>query len=181
MLEKRKLNLGCGLKHLNDHINVDVVAEVEPDLVFDLNEFPYPLPDNHFQEVRAMDVIEHVKDVPALMREVWRISQHGAIVEFTTPHFSCVNSYTDPTHVRHMSSSSMDYFCKDHPFNFYGSDKFEILNKVIHFQPGPINKLVLRFARKWPHQYESHFAWIFPAWFLWFQLRVIREAPKTGA
>lgn len=171
--EKRtKLNLGCGLKQMADHVNLDVVASVKPDVVHDLNRFPYPFPDNCFDEIRAMDVIEHVADLPAMMREIWRIGGPGALVELTTPHFSCVNSYIDPTHVRHLSASSMDYFTAGHPLNFYGSEGFEVLQKRILFQPTLVNKLVSRLADRWPVEYERRWAWIFPAWFLGFRLRI---------
>lgn len=172
-LEQRtKLNLGCGLKQMPDHVNLDLVASVKPDVVHDLNRFPYPFPDNRFDEIRAMDVIEHVADLPATMREIWRIGRPGATVELTTPHFSCVNSFTDPTHTRHLSSSSMDYFTAGHLFSFYGSEGFDIVQKRIFFQPTLLNKLVSRLAARWPLEYERRWAWIFPAWFLGFKLSI---------
>jgi len=170
-----KLNLGCGLKPIAGHVNLDVVASVNPDVVHDLNVFPYPFPDNSFDEIRALDVVEHVTDLPGMMREIWRIARKDAIVEFTTPHFSCDNSYTDPTHVRHLSSRSFYYFEKGHPFGFYGSDGFKVVQANIVFEPGLVNKVMHRIAARWPRWYEARLAWIFPAWFLWFQLRVCKD------
>jgi len=169
-----KLNLGCGLKPIQDHVNLDVVASVNPDVVHDLGVFPYPFADSRFDEIRALDVVEHVADLPGMMREIWRISRPGAYVEFTTPHFSCDNSYCDPTHVRHLSSRSFAYFERGHPFGFYGSDGFKVLNAEIHFRPSLLNKFVFRVARRWPAWYEERLAWTFPAWFLWFRLRVCK-------
>jgi SAM-dependent methyltransferase len=169
---RTKLNLGCGLKQLPDHVNLDVVASVKPDVVHDLNRFPYPFADDRFDEIRAFDVIEHVADLPQVMREIWRMGRAGALVELTTPHFSCANSYIDPTHVRHLSSSSMDYFTAGHKFSFYGSEGFEVQAKQIIFQPTPVNRVVSRLAARWPEEYERRWAWMFPAWFLSFHLIV---------
>lgn len=177
----KKLNLGCGLKPIEDHVNLDVVASVNPDVVHDLNVFPYPFPDNRFDEIRAMDVVEHVADLPGMMREIWRISRPGAIIEFSTPHFSCHNSYTDPTHVRHLSARSFYYFEKDHPFSFYGSDGFKVLEANINFKPSLVNRIIHRIAVRSPDWYEARLAWIFPAWFLWFKLRVCKDAPIQPA
>lgn len=177
----RKLNLGCGLKPLEDHVNLDLVASVNPDVVHDLDVFPYPFPDDRFDEIRGLDVVEHVADVPAMMRELWRISRDGATVEFTTPHFSCDNAYCDPTHRRHLSSRSFNYFERGHPFSFYGSDGFKVLNAEIHFQPTLLNRLIMRIARRRPAFYESRLAWIFPAWFLWFRLRVSKQPAPAAA
>jgi SAM-dependent methyltransferase len=171
-----KLNLGCGLKPIEDHVNVDVVESIKPDIVHDLNIVPYPFPDNRFDEVRAWDVIEHVADLPTMMREIWRIAKPGCMVEFTTPHFSCDNSYTDPTHVRHLSSRSLRYFEKGHPFCFYGNDGFQVLKADIIFRPSLLNKVIHRIARRHPLWYEERLAWMFPAWYLWFQLRVCKDS-----
>jgi len=37
------------------------------------------------------------------------------------------------------------------------------------------NKLVHRFANHFPQAYERRWAWIFPAWFLYFELEVVKD------
>ena len=169
---RTKLNLGCGKKPFADHVNVDVVASVNPDVVHDLDHYPYPFANSRFDEIAVYDVIEHIGDVPAFMREIWRIGRPGARVVITTPHFSAANSYTDPTHRRHLGFFSLDYFTAGHPLNFYGSDGFCVLRRVMIFQPTLANKLVHRLANRWPRTYEHHWTWMFPAWYLQFELSV---------
>ena len=45
------LNLGSGKKPRPGAVNVDVTARTQPDLIHDLDETPWPLPDSHFTEV----------------------------------------------------------------------------------------------------------------------------------
>jgi len=170
-----KLNLGCGRKKLPGHVNVDRVASVDPDVVHDLNQYPYPFPDNSFEEICAYDVVEHVDDVVAFMSEILRMAKTGARVLITTPHFSCANAFTDPTHQRQLTYSSFDYFTAGHQWSFYGSEGFAITYRRIEFGPSLVNKLVHRLANRWPTAYEHRWAWIFPAWFLYFELKVIKK------
>jgi SAM-dependent methyltransferase len=167
-----KINLGCGKKKMPGYLNVDRVAAVEPDVVHDLNVYPYPFPDNSFEEVCAYDVVEHLNDVMVFMREVWRIARPDARVVFTTPHFSSANSFTDPTHQRHLSYYSFDYFTVGHQWNYYGSEGFEMRHRSLVFAPTLANKIAGRLANRFPSRYEQHWAWIFPAWFLYFELQV---------
>src|SRR3954466_1196667 len=118
LAERRVLHLGAGKKHLPDAVNVDVVASTEPDLLFDLDQRPWPLPDNHFREVLAYDVIEHLDDIVATMEEIHRISVDGAVVKITVPHFSCANAFTDITHRHYFSAASFHYFTGENEFPF---------------------------------------------------------------
>ena len=168
----KKVNLGCGRKRLPDCVNVDRVAEVQPDVVHDLDLHPYPFAEASFDEVHAYDVIEHLADIVAFMREISRIARPGAKVIVTTPHFSCANAFTDPTHRHQLSYFSLDYFTRDHPWNFYGDTGFAIAKRSLIFHPTWVNKVVHRLANRSPAAYERRWAWMFPAWFLYFELTV---------
>jgi len=129
--------------------------------------------------VYAYDIIEHVDDVIATMNEVHRVCQAGARVEITVPHFSCANAFTDPTHQRAFGYSSFDYVTGDHEFSFYTDRIFRRRVSIMVFQPSIINKVVRRLANRFPRVYEMRWAWIFPAWFLFFDLEVIKPATQS--
>jgi Methyltransferase domain len=166
------LNLGCGLKHLPEAVNLDFNRQTSPDVLHNLNKAPWPLPDNHFREVLAYDVIEHLEDFVVTMEEIHRVSQPGAIVRITVPHYSCANAYTDPTHRRLFGYFSFDYVTGDHEIQFYSSARFKKLSSRLMFYPSLINKLVWRLANHYPASYERCWAWIFSAWYLYFELEV---------
>ena len=43
-----KLNLGCGKFSKSGWINLDLSAETDADIIHNLENFPWPLPDNYF-------------------------------------------------------------------------------------------------------------------------------------
>lgn len=169
------LNLGCGRKRLQNAINVDLVMEVKPDVVHDLNQTPWPFDENEFAEVYANDVIEHCSDIVVIMDEIHRVCRDGAIVRITTPHFSSANAFTDPTHRHFFSYFSFDYFTGEHEFDFYSDRRFRRRKSQIFFHPTLVNKVVWRLANRYPHAYEHRWAWLFPAWFLSFELEVVKR------
>jgi SAM-dependent methyltransferase len=168
------LQLGSGRKYHPEAVNVDLVAETRPDLVHDLNRLPWPLPADRFQEVWAYDVLEHLDDLIQVMEEIHRVCRHGALVKVTVPHFSCANAFTDITHRHYFGRFSFDYFTGENDLGFYTRVRFRRRAAEIVFRPTLLNKLVRRLANWAPARYEQSWPWIFPAWFLYFELEVIK-------
>lgn len=171
----RRLNLGCGLKKRPDCLNVDVRPAVEPDLVWDLEKRPYPLPRDHFERIWALDVVEHLASVQDFVEEAHALLAPGGILEITTPHFSCSNSFTDPTHRHHLSFFSFDYFTDASQWSFYTGARFEIVERQLVFHNGLIDRLMARWANRHPEAYEQRLAWLWPAWFLILKLRAVKD------
>ncbi len=176
----RRLNLGCGRRRRDDCLNVDVNPAVEPDLHWDLDRVPMPLPEGSFEKIWANDVVEHLEDVVAFMCEVHRLLVPGGTVEITTPHFSSANAFTDPTHRRQLGYFSFDYFTDASQWSFYSATRFEIARRTLVFHPTRLGSLVARVANRHPEAYERRWAWMFPAWFLIFELTALKpdEAPR---
>jgi len=167
------LNLGCGRKYRDGAVNLDIPSsDVRADVWHDLNLRPWPFEENTFTEVVANDVIEHLRDIIPSMEEIHRICRPGAVVRMTLPHFSCANSFTDPTHQHHFSLFSFDHVTEES--GFYSTKRFRILHRHIVFKPTLINKLIWRLAKRNPAEYERRWAWMFPAWYLYFELEVVK-------
>jgi SAM-dependent methyltransferase len=171
----RKLNIGCGEKRIPDALNIDFNPAVHPDIVHDLNKLPWPFERNSFVEVLAFDVMEHCDDVVRTMDEIHRVCSPDASVRITVPHFSCSNAYTDPTHRHFFGYESFDYVTGEHQFSFYTQRLFRRRLRQIVFYPTLLNRVVSRFANRWPRAYERRWAWMFPAFFLYFELEVVKE------
>ena len=109
--ETSVLQVGCGSRKIRGAVTLDINPRVAPDVVWDLNEFPYPFPDSSFETVVCEHVIEHLREVISVMEELHRITKPGGRVWIRVPHFSSLNFNTDPTHVHAFSSRSFDYLC----------------------------------------------------------------------
>lgn len=171
----RTLNLGCGKdRTIPGAVSVDINPSVSPDIVHDLNQFPWPFQANTFDAIHCKDILEHLQDLVHVMEEIHRVSKRGAQVHITTPHFSCANSYTDPTHRYHLGFFSFDYFTGQSRCDFYTMARFKKVRQHLFFYLKLKNKLVWRFANRYPAFYEEHLAWMLPAWYLSIELETVK-------
>lgn len=168
------LNLGCGRRHVAGALNLDVTPRTNPDLVHDLNDCPWPLPDGHFREVIAYDVIEHLEDTRAAFEEIHRVARGGARVQVTVPHFSSADAFNDPSHRHFFGRFSLDFLREGHEHDFYTAARFRERTGRIIFYPSLANRLVWRLANRYAARYERRWAWAFPAWFVYFELEVVK-------
>ncbi|MGH7282615.1 MAG: hypothetical protein ACRELY_13900 [Polyangiaceae bacterium] len=122
----------------------------------------------------AHDVVEHLDDVIGTMEEVHRVCRRGASVKITVPHFSSSNAFTDPTHQHYFGYESFHYLTGEHAHSHYTKSRFRRRVTSIIFRPSIVNRAVMRFAAKFPEAYEQRWAWVFPAWFLYVELEVIK-------
>ncbi len=171
------LDIGCGTTRAEPGaIGVDWSEESGAEVICDLDRYPWPLPDNAFGRVHMSHIIEHVEDPMRAMKEVHRVARGGASVFVTTPHFSSHNSYTDPTHRRHLSAASFEYFTDKKFATFAGAGcGFEIVDVKLTFG----GNLVLDGLGRWIANrslrwYERHCAWIFPALDIRAHLKVVK-------
>jgi hypothetical protein len=111
-----KLNLGCGHNKLAGYINVDSAPECQPDLVCNLDHTPWPWQDSSVAQVVLFHALEHMGATSsgffALMQELYRVCQPGAIVKITVPHPRHDNFLNDPTHVRAITPTLLGLFSR---------------------------------------------------------------------
>jgi len=111
-----KLNLGCGQNRLDGYVNTDREPSVEPDVVMDLEDFPWPFEDDSVDEVVANHVLEHVGAEASVfigvMQELYRICRGGALIRIAVPHPRHSNFIDDPTHVRAITPMTLQLFSK---------------------------------------------------------------------
>lgn len=124
---KIKLNLGCGNKYLEGYINCDISRQVRADRYFDLNEFPYPFPDNYADEILMDNVLEHLNDIPAVMKELFRILKPGGRLKIIVPYGKSDWALQDPTHKHLFTEQSMYYFTEGWPYSFYTDVRFRLI------------------------------------------------------
>jgi SAM-dependent methyltransferase len=164
-----KLNLGCGNKRKDGFLGVDLYPCEAVDILANLEE-RLPFDNDSVSEMFLDNVIEHIHDIPALMKELHRISKPGGEIFIITPHFANMSSWVDPTHVHHLSYFSMEHFEKADVSHYTGGG-FTILEKHLSFGGvlGNIGRLIFLFS---PRIYEKSWCFIFRPSTLRFKLRV---------
>ena len=178
---KAVLDVGCGLKRAEPGaIGMDWSPESGAEVAWDVNRYPWPLPDGVFERVHMSHIIEHLDDIVHGMKEVRRVCREGALVLVTTPHFSSHNSYTDPTHRHHLAAASFEYFTNQDFATFAGprcSFELEALELTFggNFVLDNLGRLVARRSLKW---YERHCAWILPALDIRARLRAVQGSAR---
>lgn len=122
----RKLNLGCGKNIKEGYTNVDIHPLSGVDKAFDFNFFPYPFSDNEFEEILADNVLEHLDDIPQVMKELHRISKPGGAVRIIVPYYNCYGAHNDITHKHYFSHLSFEpFYKKNSRGNYFIKEKFE--------------------------------------------------------
>ena len=176
---RRVLQLGAGNRRFeglptDQIVRLDLRPSVQPDVIWNLDSFPWPFPDASFDVVDCTDVLEHLGDLVRVMEEIHRVGRPACRVLIATPHFSCANSFTDPTHRHHLGLRSFDYFTAENEFGFYTRARFSKVRCELIFHPGPLGSVMYRVARRWPSLYEHHLCWVSPAWFMSVELEVLK-------
>jgi predicted SAM-dependent methyltransferase len=158
----RQLDVGCGSHRTPGFIGMDRIPLPNVDVVFDFDSGQrWPFEDDTFDFIRAIHVIEHVNDPLYFFGEIHRVGRPGCMLHFETPHFSSNNSWSDPTHVRHYSSTFLDVMAEG--YLAYPVPKFEVTARSISFSgllPTWPGWLISRVSLK---KYERYYAWMFPA------------------
>jgi ubiquinone/menaquinone biosynthesis C-methylase UbiE len=150
-----------------------------------LNQPLEAIPDGIVDYIYSRHTFEHINNLTGLMEEIHRILSSRGKVDVVVPHFSNVYGHSDPTHVRVFGIGSMYYFCSQEQQpkrkvpSFYSKARFQVSSINLRFyREDWLDNLVAPWLEKLVNRsyrtqvfYERHFAYIFPAWEISFQLK----------
>lgn len=103
-----RLNLGAADRQFDGFLSVDIAPPA--DVVTDLSRI-WPWTDSSIDEVKALDIIEHIADRIHFMNELHRVLRPGARVIIETPNASRGSGYfQDPTHKSPWCLNSFQYY-----------------------------------------------------------------------
>lgn len=166
-----KLNLGCGGKRRPGFIGVDQYQAGGADVLADVVRLPFRT--SSIDELHLDNVIEHIDDLVALMRELVRVGRAGARITIVTPHFTAWASWRDPTHKHHLSYFSMDHFADKWVADYAGA-RVRIANRRLSFGGGLSGVIARLLFWLSPRQYEKKYCFVFRASTLFFELTVAK-------
>jgi SAM-dependent methyltransferase len=188
---EQKLNVGCGLDIRPGWTNLDLV-DYGGNQIADLNKYPWPFPENHFDYILCSHILEHLANFNAVVTELFRVARPDAILEVRVPFFLSTKYYSEPDHRIPFGIRSFDNYEEvggrklkfyekwklGHRTNYGSPARFVVLEKRFHFS----NFTVLKWMNWWinlePVMFERFLAGIFPPEEVLFKLRV--HKPPQG-
>ena len=177
---RKILDFGCGRNKLPGALGVDVNPYSDADIIHDLDEFPYPFPDQVFDEIRAASVIEHLQDIVLVMDQLHRITKTGGILKITVPFFTSRYAHTDITHQHVFTSRSFDYFDPAEELSAFAYSECHFRKLKVEYEPLPnvyrhnFERPLVWLANLRKDFYESYLAHFFTMHDIYFELEVIR-------
>ncbi len=144
----RRLNLGSGRDWRPEYLNVDRDPAWKPDLVADIcdpdlsyREFPCTrfgstrLQHNYFDEIVALDVLEHIPDLARAMTNCLALLRDGGIMRIHVPYDLSFGAWQDPTHVRAFNERSWWYYCEWYWYLGWTTARFDLVRLEYGFSP----------------------------------------------
>ena len=176
---KKILHVGPGLNKIKNTISIDINESLKPDIVWDLNQNPWPIDSNSFDSIIAFNVLEHLDDTVKTIEELHRISKPNGTIYILCPHFSSAGAFADPTHKSFFSNRTFDYFIKDKElekdYGFYKDFRFNLDKMLIHLVPlFRYIPFLLLIINKFPTFWENNLSFIIRGEGIFYKLKVLK-------
>jgi len=155
-------------------IGIDNDPRSGADVIHDLNQFPYPLESGSFDLIILQDILEHLEDVPKVLKEVHRVAREGALVRIRLPHYSSYYTFNDPTHRQHLGALFLSGFMASSPNPVYGGPLFRLRMREIQFPKLWRVTGIAALANRFPARWEQLFAFVFRAENMVFELLAVK-------
>ena len=126
-----KLILGCGETKRAGAIHVDANPLTEPDVLHDLNQFPYPFEDSSVESIEAFHVIEHLEDPFVVMKELHRILIPNGELHIKVPH--CSRGFTHSQHKAGFDVAFPLYFSNSYTKAGYFGVNYSLEKMELHW------------------------------------------------
>lgn len=109
-----KVDLGCGNKKVPGFLGIDRQDLPGVDIIQELEEYPWVLPDECADMVVASHLLEHINPANGgflrFMDEIWRILRPGGTLLIVTPYAGSIGYWADPTHINGITENTWLYF-----------------------------------------------------------------------
>lgn len=140
-----RLDIGCGASKNAGFVGIDMLDLPGVDIVWDLEETPWPLPDECVLTATASHVLEHINPHKGVfinvMDEIWRVMKPYGQFAFVVPHAESAGFAQDPTHCNMINETTMHYFDPDPEgasmgpqlYNFYRPKPWKIIKQFFDY------------------------------------------------
>ena len=99
----KALNIGCGNQILESDEsvnwqNLDKYERDKIDIIHDLDKYPYPFEDSHFNFIFANMILEHLDSKINPIEELWRITKNNGTLLIIIPYYNAKGALTHIDH-----------------------------------------------------------------------------------
>lgn len=107
-----QLDLGAGGNRQPDFVTLDIRRLPNVDIVWDVQKFPYPLPNECCRTILMSHLWEHIEPKYRIkvMNELWRIMKPKGQLLISSPYYLSPGSAQDPTHYTCPNENTFAYF-----------------------------------------------------------------------
>ena len=191
----RRLNVGCGTDIRSGWTNLDIV-DYGGNEITDLNRYPWPFPENHFDFILCSHIMEHLNNFNAAVTELHRIAKPGATLDVRVPFFLSTKYYSEPDHRIPFGIRSFDNYEElgTRPLRFYeqwklrhrtnyGSPaRFVFVERRFNFSNFAVLSWLNFFINLEPVVFERFFATLLTPEEVLFKLKVVKgDRERPGA
>ncbi len=177
---KIKLNFGSGrdIKKSTKNekwINLDIAELYGVDVRHDLTKFPYPFPDNYFDEILGLGSLELINaDFIKIMEELHRVCKPNAIIKIRSPVFPNMCSAQDPLTKKFMTWNTFEYFDSKNGYDYYSKARFKTINRKYIYSLNQKLKWLSFFPNLFPVFYTRFLFFLFPSNNIYYELRAVK-------
>jgi hypothetical protein len=143
-----RINLGSGKAYDPDRLNIDIDPKWCPDLLADLTE-PFDsgrilyscrfglvrLDPGRFDEISAIDVLEHVPALVRMMTRCLELLRIGGAMRIVVPYDLSWGAWQDPTHIRAFNERSWLYYTTWHWYLGWIEARFDLAEMKMKLSP----------------------------------------------
>lgn len=111
------LDVGCGHAKQKGFVGMDIVGHDCVDIIQDIQEFPWPIPDSICYQVLLSHVWEHIEPKYrfSMMDECWRICRHDGQMLIAAPYANSFLAHAHPAHYMCPNEACFQFFDPDFP------------------------------------------------------------------
>ncbi len=115
----KRIALNAQSQGWTDLHTLDKYPSCKPDMIWDLNDTPWPYAQNTFDEVHAYEVLEHLgrqgdaESFFSHFTEIWRILKPHGHLFATVPSVSSKWAWGDPSHTRLIQPESLIFLSQE--------------------------------------------------------------------